>query len=131
MAKKGIGLPETKGIFEVRGLSTGMKRESALKNIKTKSKKDMRILNFGIQTAPESTTYVTLQGIEKEEVYFGKKAEVKGEKGEVLKVKWSKRFEEQPKGFRLMGVSVGLEKDEDGKNIVENCTEFDAVKKNT
>jgi hypothetical protein len=125
---KGIGLPQTKGEFKVRGLSTGLKRDNALKDITTKTKKQMYILNFGVETAPESTVFLTLQGMEKDEVYFGKRSEVKGQKGEVKKVPWAKRNEEQPEGFRLMGVGLGLEKGEDGKNIVQVLTEFDAAK---
>jgi hypothetical protein len=129
MANKGIGLPQTRGEFKVRGFATGLKRDNALKKITTKSNKEMKILNFGVQAAPESTVYVTLQGMEKDKVYFGKKSEVKGGKGEVKEVPWSKRLDKQPEGFRLMGVAIGLQKGEDEKNIIENLTELDAATK--
>ncbi|RNB59420.1 hypothetical protein EDM57_04570 [Brevibacillus gelatini] len=124
---KGLGLPQTKGEFKLRGLVTGMKRDNAFKSIETKSKKDMRILNFGVETAPESTVYVTIQGMERDEVYFSKKSEVKRQKGETIKVPWKKRFDAQPEGFNPIGLKIGVEKDDDGKNIVKTLVEYDAA----
>jgi len=124
---KGLGLPQTKGMFQLRGLVTGMKRENALKTGETKTKKKRNVLNLGITTAPESTVYVTIEGMEKSEVYFGKKSEVKGEKGETIKVPWVKRFDKQPEGFKLYGVQLGIEKDLEGNNIKKTLTEYDAT----
>jgi hypothetical protein len=121
------GLPETKGQFKLRGNATGLQRDKAFQPKTTKTNKKMRILNFGVETAPESTVYVTLQGMEKDEVYFGKRSEVKGQKGETRKVVWADRHTPPGEGFRLMGIGVGLEKGEDGKNITNTYTEFDAA----
>lgn len=121
------GLPETKGFFKVRGNITGMQRENTFKQLTTKTKKQMNILNFGVETAPESTVYLTLQGIERDDVYFGKRAEKKGEKGQTKKVKWADRHDDQGEGFNLMGISIGLEQDEKGKNVITNFTELDAT----
>jgi len=121
------GLPETKGMFKVRGFVTGMQRDNTFKDIETKSGKKMNILNFGVETAPESTVFVTVQGMERDEVYFSKRVE-KG-KVETKKVLWSNRFEDQGEGYGLIGVSVGLDKDDNGKNIVHTYTEFDAAEK--
>jgi hypothetical protein len=125
--KKGLGLPQTKGVFQLRGIVTGMKRENALKEGETKTKKKRNVLTFGVNTAPESTVYVTVEGMEKDEVYFGKRSEVKGEKGETIKVPWQKRFDKQPEGFNLFGISLGIEKDEEGNNIKRILTEYDAT----
>jgi hypothetical protein len=121
------GLPETKGQFKLRGNATGLQRDNAFKPINTKSGKKMRILNFGVETAPESTVYVTLQGMERDEVYYGKRSEVKGQKGETRKVAWADRHTPPGEGFRLMGIAVGLEKGEDGKNVTNTHAEFDAA----
>lgn len=128
MANKGLGLPQTKGEFKLRGYSTGLKRNNAFKSITTKSQKDMKILNFGVQTAPESTVFVTLQGVEKDKVIYSKKSEEQGKESEKREVAWDKRYEQQPEGFKLQfSVGVGLEKDEKGKNIIKNLTDYDAA----
>jgi hypothetical protein len=120
------GLPETKGQFKVRGLVTGVQRDNAFKSITTKSGKEMNILNFGIETAPESSVFVTLQGMERDEVFFSKRSEVKGQKGEVKRVVWGDRDKPQGEGFNLIGIGVGLEQDENGKNVTKTYAEFDA-----
>ncbi|MGG1659501.1 hypothetical protein [Brevibacillus sp. NRS-1366] len=124
---KGLGLPQTKGEFKLRGLATGLMRDNAFKVIETKSKKGMHILNFGVDTAPESTVYVTIQGVERDEVYFGKRSEEKGQKGETIKVPWKKRHDPQSEGFNLYGLRIGLEKDLEGKNITKTLVEYDAA----
>lgn len=47
--KKGrlFDLPETKGAFQLKGVVSGMEKDTAFKEIKTKSGKPMRMLNFG------------------------------------------------------------------------------------
>lgn len=121
------GLPETKGQFKLRGFVTGLERENAFRPIETKSGKKMHILNFGVETAPESTVFATLQGMERDFVYFSKRSEVKGQKGETKKVPWNERNKPQGEGFNLIGIGVGLEKDENGKNVTHTYTEFDAA----
>lgn len=128
MSKKGLGLPQTKGEFKLRGSVTGMLRDNAFKSIQTKTDKEMQIVNFGVETNKNSTTYVQLMGMERD-VYFYKRPEEKGKKGTTKKVAWQDRFEDQGDGFGLIGVRVGLEKGEDGKNIVETITEYDGAEK--
>ncbi|MED1789076.1 hypothetical protein P4V47_16560 [Brevibacillus laterosporus] len=127
--KKGLGLPQTRGIFKLRGIATGMNRKNALKKGTTKTNQNRNVLSIGVTTAPESTVYVSIEGMEKDKAYFGKKSEEEGKKGETIEVPWAKRFEKQPEGFELFGVTVGIEKDEKGSNIVETLTEFDATAK--
>lgn len=127
MANTKHGLPETKGQFKLRGYVTGMQRENTFKDLETKSGKKMNVLNFGVETAPESTVFVTVQGMERDEVYFSKRVE-KG-KTKTKRVAWAKRFDDQGEGYNLIGISVGLEKDENGKNVVHTYTEFDAAEK--
>lgn len=130
MAKnKGLGLPQTKGSFQLRGYTTGLLRDNAFKSIQTKNNKEMNIVNFGIKTNDESTTYTQILGMEQDYVYFYKKAEEKGKKGTTKKVAWDKRFEDQGEGFQLIGVRLGLARNEDGKNVTETMTEYDGAEK--
>lgn len=121
------GLSETKGQFKLRGLVTGLERDNSFKSIDTKSGKKMNILNFGVETAPESTVFTTLQGMERDVAYFSKRSEVKGQKGETKKVPWNERNNPQGEGFNIIGIGVGLEKSEDGKNVTNTYAEFDAA----
>ena len=132
--KKGrlFDLPETKGSFQLKGIVSGVEKENFYKEIKTKSNKDMRMINFGVGYADGSTLYVNLQGIEQENVYFSKKAEKKGDKPEIAKVPWADRFSYNREGFRLIGKNIGVKKkvDQNGKTVNDkkDLTDFDACK---
>lgn len=132
--KKGrlFDLPETKGAFQLKGIVSGMEKDTAFKEIKTKSGKPMRMLNFGTSYLDGETLYVNLQGMEQENVYFYKKAEKNGEKAEVVKVPWADRFSYNREGFRLIGKNIGVKKkvDSEGKTVNDKkvLTDFDACK---
>ena len=132
--KKGrlFDLPETKGAFQLKGIVSGMEKDTAYKEIKTKSNKDMRMLNFGTSYADGETLYVNLQGMEQDNVYFSKRAEKKGDKPETVKVPWADRFSYNREGFRLIGKNIGVKKkvDSEGKTVNDKktLTDFDACK---
>ena len=132
--KKGrlFDLPETKGAFQLKGIVFGMEKDTAFKEIKTKSGKPMRMLNFGTSYLDGETLYVNLQGMEQEKVSFSKRAEKKGEKAEVVKVPWADRFSYNREGFRLIGKNIGVKKkvDSEGKTVNDKkvLTDFDACK---
>ena len=132
--KKGrlFDLPETKGAFQLKGIVSGMEKDTAFKEIKTKSGKPMRMLNFGTSYLDGETLYINLQGMEQENVYFSKRAEKKGEKAETVKVPWADRFSYNREGFRLIGKNIGVKKkvDSEGKTVNDKkvLTDFDACK---
>ena len=125
-------LQETKGAFQLKGIVTGMEKDTSYKEIKTRSNKDMRILNFGTSYLDGETLFVNLQGMEQDNVYFSKRAEKKGEKGETVKVPWSDRFTYNREGFRMIGKNIGVKKkvDSTGKTVNDKkiLTDFDACK---
>lgn len=125
-------LPETKGAFQLKGIVSGTKKDGFLKEIKTKSNKDMRMINFGVEYTEGSTLYVSMQGMEQENVYFSKRAENKGDKPDVVKVPWADRFSYNREGYKLIGKNIGAKKklDKDGKEVNDKktLTEFDACK---
>lgn len=125
-------LPETKGAFQLKGVVSGMQKDTAFKEIKTKSGRPMRMVNFGTSYANGETLYVNLQGMEQENVYFSKRSEKKGEKGEIVKVPWTDRFSYNREGFRLIGKNIGVKKkiDSEGKTVNDKkiLTDFDACK---
>ena len=132
MAKRIFDLPETKGFFQLKGIVSGTKKDGFYKELKTKSNKNMRFTNFGVSYEKEKTLYLNNQGMEQEYVYFSKKAEKKGEKGDTQKVPWVDRFSFNRDGYRLIGNIIGVKKkvDEEGKTVNDSkvLTDFDTCK---
>lgn len=136
MAKRLINLPETKGEFRLAGVVTGTEKgDKFFKSIKTRSNKDMNLLNFGIETDKNSTVYVSLKGMEKDEVCFYKRPDKKaGEtKGTTKKVQWVDRYRFNEEGYKLIGINIGVTKklNEKGEEVNDSKTmaELDACKK--
>lgn len=133
MAKERIfNLPETKGAFQLKGIVTGTKKDGFFKSLKTKTNKDMNVVNFGVEYDDGKTLFVNLQGTETDNVYFSKKAEKKGEKPETVPVPWANRFTYNREGFKLIGKNIGVTKklDEKGNEVNDKkvLTDFDACK---
>lgn len=125
-------LPETKGAFQLKGKVTGTQKDGFYKEIKTRSNKDMKMINFGVEYENGLNLYVNMQGMEQENVYFYKKAENKGDKPEIATVPWADRFSYNREGFKMIGKNIGAKKklDKDGKEVNDKkvLTEFDACK---
>src|SRR5579875_1190178 len=129
MANTKHGLPQTKGFFKLRGLATGTEREKAFTHKEFDNGGERNVFSFGVQTASESTVYVNIEGYKNDKVYLFKRSETKGEKGEQKVVDWAKRYDFVKDGFFPMGVTVGLETNDEGKNVSTTLLDFDAAKK--
>ncbi|PKR83521.1 hypothetical protein [Heyndrickxia camelliae] len=127
MAKTKHGLPQTRGFFQIKGLATGLQRDGALKTHTYDSGSTKKTLNFGLKTNEDSTVYVQVEGYKNKDVYLFKQSETKGQAGEQKVVPWDKKYDYEDQGFNVIGVKVGLEKDENGKNIINNLIDFDAA----
>jgi hypothetical protein len=141
MAKKQPehGLKLTQGSFQIRGIVTGVQSNNFYSEKEISSTKSkVRNANFGVKydvardcgnidLAMGKTIYPTVQGFTRESVYFSKR---ENDKTETKQVPWVQRFEfaENNPAWRVIGVNLGLEKDDEGKNIKEYLTEFDAAK---
>jgi hypothetical protein len=131
MAKERIfDLPETKGEYKVRGNVKGVQKDNFFKSTTTKAGKPKNVLKFGVETNTDSTVYLDLDGTERDEVYFYKKSETKGQKGTTKKVPWLKRADFKEEGYNLLGMKIGLNKvvDDKGKekNDIHTYVEYDA-----
>lgn len=132
--KKGrlFDLPETKGAFQLKGVVSGMAKDTAYRELRTRSNRNMRMLNFGISYKEGETLYPSLQGMELDKVYFSKRAEKPGDKGETVAVAWNDRFSYNRDGFRLIGKNIGVKKKIDANGDTVNdkkiLTDFDACK---
>ena len=73
--KKGIDLPQTKGIFQVRGKVSGTSKDNFYIEKLTTTNKPWRSTSFGVEFTPGSTMYVGLNGMERETVKFCKRDE--------------------------------------------------------
>lgn len=127
MANTKHGLQQTTGTYQLKGVITGVEKDNFYKEIKTRSGKDMRLVNFGVEVAPNKTIYNSLNGMQKDEVFFSKR-DKETKKTEIKKVKWNNRNTFNEEGFSLIGTRLGLEKDEEGKNIKKTLVEYDACK---
>lgn len=125
MAKKRLfDLPQQKTEFQMRGIVTGVEKKNFFTNKKTKSGMDMNMLNFGIEFDDKQTAYLTLNGMERDSVYFYNSKDKK-----TINVKWADRNKSQAEGYRMIGVNLGLERDEEDEgNIKYTMTEYDAAK---
>lgn len=133
MAKARIfDLQETKGEFQLKGIVSGTEKDGFYKDKKTKTNKDMRFINFGAEYERNSTLYISLQGMERDNVYFIKPPKEKGGQSDIVTVPWAERFSFNREGYRLMGTQVGVKKivDAEGKTVNDKktLTEFDACK---
>lgn len=128
----GLGLPQTKGTFQLKGVVTGTERDNFYKETLTRTaQKPWRTVTFGVKVDPESTVYVTISDGERDSVYFSKNETVDGKKKTVVeKVAWADRFKFNKEGFRLIGVNCGVKKITDDKgNLVNDkkvLTAYDA-----
>lgn len=121
-------MPQTRGIYQVRGLVNGVDKQSFYTEKKTKTGKDFRAVNFGIAYEDGKTIYMSLNGMPKDKVYFSKK----GDDGKTTTkaVDWKNRNNKDKEGYRLIGTNLGLAKttDSNGKTVNDKKTmvEFDA-----
>ena len=121
------GLKMTQGEFKLRGFATSTKKDSFFKQTAQKNGFERNTVNFGVKTSPNNEVYVQISESEREDAWFYKSSSVKGEKGTSKKVPWGQRKNFKDEGFTPIGVTVGLEKDEDNKNIKINMFEYDTA----
>jgi len=122
------GLPLTEGQFKARGLVTGTKKgENFFKQKPQKNGFERNTVNFGLKTSEDNEVYVQISDSEKEDAWFYKKSEVKGEQGTSKKISWGQRKNFKEEGFEPIGVIIGLDKDEKNKNINRSIWDYDAA----
>lgn len=128
MAKERLhNLKQTTATFLVRGLVTGMKKGKAYQSGTTKNGGKWNSIEFGLNINNNKTVFIKLNGFPRDEVYYYKSGEKKGEKGTTKKVAWKDRKKSPGEGYRLIGINITTGKDENDKNINEMFTEYDAV----
>lgn len=124
-------LQQTKGQFQFRGIVTGTDKDNFYVNKNTQTGKPFRAISFGVEYDKDKKDYISLNGMERDNVFFSKRETVDGKtKTTVEKVAWKDRFNFKKEGFGLIGINLGLEKttDTNGKEVNKKVTlvEFDA-----
>ena len=121
-------MPQTKGVYQVRGVISGVKKQDFYSEKKTKTGKDFRMVSFGVKYDHNKTISMMLNGMPKDKIYLSKKNS--DGKTVTKAINWNSRNNIDPDGFRLIGVNVGLTKttDKNGKQVNDKkvLTEFDA-----
>lgn len=120
-------LKQTSATFQTRGIVFGMKKDKAYQSGTSKNGGQWNSIEFGLNINNNKPIFIKLNGFPRDEVYYYKAAEKKGEKGTTKKVAWKDRKKSPGEGFRLIGVNISTGKDENGKNVNEMLVEYDAV----
>lgn len=125
MAKKIHDLAETKGSFELRGVVSGVEKDSFYTNGNTNSGKEFRRVNFGVEYDKTKNWYLGLYGVERDKVYASRR----GDNGiEVISFPWFERTNIDSQ-YSLIGKRIGLIKvlkNNKMVNDVKRLTEFDS-----
>ena len=131
MANRVFELQETKGSFHVKGIVNGVAKDKFYTSKKTKTNKDFRNVNFGCAYDNQKSVFMNLNGMPQKSVYFSKKSQTPGKKGETKEVPWANRYKFNEDGFRMICVNLVLEKTFDEKtkkevNLKKTMAPFDA-----
>lgn len=116
--KKGLGLIETRGQFQTKGIVVGVDKDNFYKEMTTRTDKPMRSTSFGVQFDKDATMYVSLNGMEQEYVYFTKSETDPVTQKKITtteSVVWKDRHKFDKEGYRLIGVNLGIKKIKDSR----------------
>lgn len=127
MAKRIFDLPETKGTFEVRGLTSRTESQNFFRETPTKRGSVFRNVNFGLTYDEGDTLYMNMSGMPHDKVWASKRN--KDGKMETMSLSWAQR-DSIPEGYQLIGTTIGLTRttDASGKSVSDSriMTDFDA-----
>lgn len=117
--KSKYGVIQTKNSFKMKGIVFGEKGKNFYAEDKNK-----RTISFGININKDKPLYCRLQGFTKKDVYYSNNDKTNPQ---TIQVSWANRMKAPKTGFEVIGVKIGLEIDENGKNITKSMTEYDAA----
>lgn len=116
-------LQPTYGNFKLQGVVQGLERDFSFNDDATKNGFPRHQLRFDVKTSEDNIVRVELTGMGFEKVRITPTDRNDKSTEDI------KRGEETPEGWEVfMGVSTGLEQDEEGKNIILSQDQYDAAK---
>lgn len=110
-------MPVTNGYYQVQGIVNGVAKQNFYTEKKTKTGKNFRMINFGVEYDPHKSIYMSLNGMPRDKVYFSKKGE--NGKNTTITVDWKDRTKTFEGARMLNSVNCGLTKivGKDGKEV--------------
>lgn len=143
MAKANLlDLPVMKGTFDLEGKLFNVASEHAFS---VNEAGTWRTVRLGVRVSDGDVAFFTVKGGQKNTAWMSKRGEKKGDKGQTKEVAWADRKKEACGGWQVMGVSMGLEKENSSfdldlfqkdssaknefyssKNILTSLSEWDA-----
>lgn len=127
MAKEKLHeMKQTTNSFQLRGIISGTKSQRFYKSGTSQNNANWNALEFGVKIAEDKTVYCSMRGFPRAEVFYYKSGE-NGAKGTTQKVAWKDRKKSPGAGYRMIGVNISTGKDDEGKNVNEVFTEYDAI----
>lgn len=127
MAKERVhNLKETASPFQAKGIVTGVKSKRFYQSGTSKSGNAWNSIEFGLKINENKVIYMKLRGYVRDEVFYYKKSEKKGEKGDTKRVPWKNRKNSPGEGYRMMGINLTVDRDGE-RNVNEVMTEYDAI----
>lgn len=116
-------LPQTKGSFSLRGIVSGTDKDNFFNEGRTQKGKRKRTLKYDVFTDTDSKITCTIQGFSGNDVYFYSNKDKK-----TVKTRWEDRNTFHADGYRMLNsVLLGIEKDENHKNIKKTYHLYDAA----
>lgn len=116
-------LPQTRGSFSLRGIIRGTEKENFFVEEKTQKGNGKRTLKYDVFTDTDSKITCTIQGYSGNDVYFYNNNDKK-----TVKKRWEDRNTFHADGYRMLSsVMLGIEKDENQKNIKKTYHLYDAA----
>lgn len=122
-----IAIPETRGIFAVSGYVSGVLSNRFYSESVSQDGRKRRNLLFAIQVNPDNKVYVELSAFPSDRVYFSKTVEENGKRSTAVEsVKWDDRRNPsvvkslESEGYRMMGITVGVERKIDMRGVESN-----------
>jgi hypothetical protein len=116
----------------MKGIVDGLARNGAYNegnvNQGKNAGKEYKTIRFQVQTSATNKLSVELFGMEMDHVFAYKHGnKKKGTKGDTKRIDFEDRHDDLPTGYQLIGINMGLEQNEAGKNIRTTMVAYDAV----
>lgn len=125
MAKNDFKLTQTTSKFVLKGQVVGLSNENAFRESTFEQGKnegkEYKSMRLGVKTSESNTIYAEMFGMELDFVYPYSRDDKKSQK-----IPFADRHN-PPKGYQVIGISMGLKFGKDGKQDRKSMVEFDAI----
>lgn len=120
-----VELKQQKGVFQAKGLIFGVSGQNFFKA--SDKNADFKMMTFGLRVSNSENIFLTLNSMKPKEIWYSKSEKQSDGKykNETKKLEYGRSAGE---GWKAIGVSITLEKGENGKNVpTESYHNYDAI----